>query len=178
MMHLVRLKTSSCSIYEEAEKLYKDSFPVHEQRDSVSQKAVLAQEEYCFYLIYDESDFVGILLCWERERFIYVEHFCIGADLRNRRYGQRALDLLKDNGKTVILEIDPPVDEISERRKGFYERSGYKSNSFEHVHPPYLENKEGHKLLVMSYPEVLSRDLYDEFDRYLNVCVMGDRNES
>lgn len=29
--------------------------------------------------------------------------------------------------KTVILEIDPPNDEVSVRRKAFYERAGYKS---------------------------------------------------
>lgn len=44
--------------------------------------------------------------------------------LRGQRYGSRALSMLP-NDRPVILEIDPPVDEIAIRRKGFYERCGF-----------------------------------------------------
>ncbi len=61
-----------------------------------------------------------------------------------------------EKGKTVLLEIDPPVDEISLRRETFYERCGYRANIHPHVHPPYRAGFPGHELVVMSRPEKLS----------------------
>ena len=70
------------------------------------------------------------------------------------------------------LEIDPPIDDISLRRKGFYERAGYRENPFTHVHPPYREGFAGHPLVVMSYPRQLEREEYDRFYQYLCSVVM------
>ena len=39
-------------------------------------------------------------------------------------YGRTALDLLRTQGKTILLEIDPPIDALSIRRQGFYRRAG------------------------------------------------------
>ena len=80
---------------------------------------------------------------------------------------------LAEKGKTVILEIDPPVDEISLRRETFYERCGYRANIHPHVHPPYRAGFPGHELVVMSRPEKLSHAEYGEFAEYLRERVMG-----
>ena len=37
----------------------------------------------------------------------------------------------------MVLEIDPPEDPVSRRRKGFYEGLGLVSNPWPHIHPPY-----------------------------------------
>lgn len=73
----------------------------------------------------------------------------------------------KEKRKTIILEIDPPVDEKSKRRMGFYERVGFLPNSFEHIYHPYHNGIKGHELVVMSYPEKLSISEYDLFFQYL-----------
>ena len=172
-MHFERLTAVDNEIYLKAMELYKISFPYHEQRTAASQTQIMENREYQFNLIYDEGDFVGILLCWETGSFIYIEHFCIDPDKRNRQYGQRALALLGQRGKTVILEIDPPVDDVSIHRKGFYERAGFWVNSFNHVHPPYHEAHQGHRLVVMSCPEPLAEPEYDIFNLYLKNTVMG-----
>lgn len=172
-MRLERLTAPEHGMYQGAMELYRSSFPFHEQREGDSQARIMGHEEYQFNLIYDGDEFAGLMLCWETARFIYVEHFCILPDLRNKKYGQRALELLRERGKPVILEIDPPVDELSIRRKGFYERTGYRENPFSHVHPPYHAGYSGHPLTVMSCPEPLSEELYQEFDRYLKAVVMG-----
>lgn len=172
-MHFERLTAVDNKIHLKAMELYKISFPYHEQRTAASQTEIMENSEYQFNLIYDEGDFVGILLCWETESFIYIEHFCIDPDKRNRQYGQRALALLGQRGKTVILEIDPPVDDVSIHRKGFYERAGFRVNSFDHVHPPYRESYQGHRLVVMSCPEPLAKAEYDIFNLYLKNTVMG-----
>ena len=72
--------------------------------------------------MYSGKRFVGLVLYWETAEYLYIEHFCILPALRNHHYGQRTLELLAEFGKTLILEIDPPMDAIACRRKMFYER--------------------------------------------------------
>ena len=112
-MKLVRIKNSGHEKFPEATALYAASFPLHERREDESQRAVLDDEEYHFNLLFEGETFLGLLLCWETERFIYVEHFCILPEMRGKDYGGRALALLSKMGRSVILEIDPPEDDIS-----------------------------------------------------------------
>lgn len=168
-----RLTTAEHSIFPAAMDLYRASFPFHEQRESDSQRHIMGYEDYQFNLIYDENTFIGLVLCWETENFIYVEHFCILPEMRNKQYGQRALELLHQQVKPVILEIDPPIDEVSTQRKGFYTRLGYQTNPYKHCHPAYRTSYEGHELVVMSYPGLLSEQLYHEFNHYLQTTVMA-----
>lgn len=83
----------------------------------------------------------------------------------------RALALLSQRSKPVILEIDPPVDSASQRRKAFYERCGFAENPY-HVHPPCRRENRGHELVVMSWLGLIAQPLYDSFARYLQQRVM------
>ncbi len=167
-----RLQDSQDGLYLQAMQLYQTSFPLHEQRKPDAQRAILQEPDYQFNLLMEEDHLLGELLCWETPNFIYVEHLCILPQLRGQHCGSRALELLGQRGKPVILEIDPPIDDISLRRKGFYERAGYRENPFTHVHPPYREGFAGHPLVVMSYPRQLEREEYDRFYQYLCSVVM------
>lgn len=171
-MRFERITDSRQEMYGKALELYGGSFPVHEQREAASQREILRDEAYFFDLIYDEESFVGLILFWETETFIYVEHFCILPEMRNRNYGKRALELLGRSGKTVILEIDPPVDELSKRRKGFYERCGFRENAYPHIHPPYHRGNAGHPLVVMTCPRAVTEGEYREFRQYLEHHIM------
>lgn len=171
-MRFERITSEKHKMYKDALALYNISFPFHEQREAASQIKIFSEEEYFFNLIYDDDVFVGLVLCWEAENFIYVEHLCILPEKRNKKYGQKALQLLGQKGKIVILEIDPPVNEISIRRKLFYERSGFVENPYSHVHPPYHTGVIGHELLIMTSPIVISKDEYDMFKKYLDEHVM------
>ena len=82
--------------------------------------------------------------------------------------------MLRQRGKMVILEIDPPVDGIALRRKGFYERCGFTANPWEHVHPPYHRGNAGHALVLMSSPGEISQEACAAFQRYLADRVMGN----
>ena len=173
-MRLERVTDSSHPMYNEALRLYQISFPYHEQREELSQKRILGDSEYCFDLVYDEDRFVGLILYWENEEFIYIEHFCICPKMRNKRYGERVRALVGKGEKTRILEIDPPVDDISRRRKGFYERCGFIDNPYEHTHPAYHQESHGHNLVLMTSPERLSGEAFERFSRYLGERVMKD----
>lgn len=153
--------------------LYEASFPRHEQRLPDEQRAVLSHPEYHFTQLFDGAEFVGLLLYWEAEDFRYVEHFCVRPELRGRRYGAKALEVLGRDGKTVVLEIDPPVDEIARRRQGFYQRCGFAVNPYPHVHPPYRPEYPGHELVVLSSPRALTQAEYGAFACYLSAVVMA-----
>lgn len=66
------------------------------------------------------------------------------------------------------------MDEISIRRKGFYERCEFTANSYKHVHPAYHKGYEGHKLVVMSCPEKLTEKQYGAFANHLRTVAMQD----
>ena len=171
-MTFERVTGISHPMYDTAMKLYRISFPPHEQREPDSQQSILRDAAYHFSLAYDEAVFVGLVLYWETDDFIYVEHFCILPEMRSRRYGQRILEKLSEQGKVIILEIDPPVDEISVRRKGFYECCGFAENPYHHVHPPYHRGNSGHELVVMSSLRQISSAEYENYNQYLNGRVM------
>ncbi len=175
-MYLKRLTSNTDSIYEAAMKLYAESFPIYEQRRSESQIKILQDNEYKFDLIYDSDQWLGIICFWEFKQFIYIEHFAINAQLRNKQYGQRSLQLLRKEyvGKKLILEIDPLVDDVAKHRKAFYERCGFVANAFKHVHLPYRSGFAGHELIVMSSPGLLSQLEYDQFNAYLCQVVMRE----
>ena len=173
-MDFIRLTDPAAPEFEAAFALYEVSFPLHERRTRSAQAARLSHPEYRFTLLYEGDQFQGILLYWEGPGFRYVEHFAIAPELRGGGVGARALAELCGQGIPVILEIDPPVDEISVRRQHFYERCGFAKNPFPHVHPPYRKGFRGHPLVVMSAPGVLTQETYDRFAGYLQDTVMSD----
>lgn len=173
-MNFERITNSLHPMYKRALELYQISFPLHEQREASSQAMILHDDTYHFELIYDEGIFVGIVLYWENLDYIYIEHFCILPEMRNKQYGQRALSLLKEQKNTLILEIDPPIDSVSEKRKGFYERCGFVENPYAHIHPPYHKGCNGHKLVIMSSPAAISQAEYAVFYTHLQDKIMND----
>lgn len=123
-MRLERVTDSSHPMYNEALRLYQISFPYHEQREELSQKRILGDSEYCFDLVYDEDRFVGLILYWENEEFIYIEHFCICPKMRNKRYGERVLALLGKGEKRGSLRSIPLWMIFPGAGKGFMRDAG------------------------------------------------------
>ena len=152
---------------------YHSSFPHHEQRELKSQTTIMADNDYHFLLAFDGSEEIGAILYWENENFIYVEHFFIYSNFRRHQYGSRILNEISAQGKIVILEIDPPQDTVSIRRKSFYENNGFCVNLYTHIHPPYHKGNGGHMLTVMSYPRAITVSEYKSFKCYLEMRVMG-----
>ena len=174
MIHFERIRNKTHPAYSCALKLYQSSFPIHEQREELSQAKILCDNAYHFELIYDAEVFIGLVLYWETANYIYIEHLCILPEMRNKQYGKKTLSLINKKQKIIILEIDPPIDEISKRRKAFYEKCGFAENIYSHSHPPYHRGDEGHALVVMSRPVPISQDQYDDFNVYLRDKVMKD----
>lgn len=140
-----------------AYRLYEASFPPCERRSERDYDAALADGRLHAESVWDGDLFVGLVFWWlADEGCAYLEHLAVEPVLRGHNYGARILhDLCRRAGR-VILEIDPPEDEISRRRRGFYERNGFVYNEYDYIHPSYLRPPQPHRLMVMSYPEAIS----------------------
>ena len=169
-MEITRITRTDAPLYAEAMNLYGISFPLHEQREADSQTAILQQEAYHFDVVCDKGNFVGAILYWDMGGSYYVEHFCVRPEMRNQHYGQKILEAYRNT--PLLLEIDPPVDELSIRRRHFYERCGFVENPYPHVHPAYHRGNTGHALVVMSAPKALSAEEYERFYQFLQETVM------
>lgn len=44
-------------------------------------------------------------------------------------------EYIRQSGKPVLLEVEPPLGEMEQRRIGFYERLGFHLNPYAYVQP-------------------------------------------
>lgn len=166
---------------EAAMQLYQISFPAHELRLWPDQMRAMQEEAYHVDLAMWGEAFAGMILYWVLDGMIYVEHFCVSPALRGQGIGRAILAQLAGLGMPLVLEIDPPVDEISIRRRGFYERCGYVANAYPYRHPSYQIACQPHPLVIMSYPRAITPDEFARFKQMLHDTVMryseGRRSE-
>jgi len=168
-----RCRDAGNPLMDAAMALYRRSFPSHELRLWPDQQAVMNDPLYHFDLCLLDGAQAGLILYWDFGAYIYVEHFCVEPTMRGHGLGTLILAELAKKGKPIILEIDPLTDDVAVRRKGFYERCGYITNGFAHVHPPYQAANHGHALIVMSHPRALSQAEFNTFTVDLREKVMA-----
>lgn len=144
--------------FDEAYNLLCASLPADEYRDYAEQKRLLLDPRYT---LYTTSAHNAMMAVWQFEGFLYVEHFAVSAQCREKGVGSDMLKaLLGMSAMPVCLEVDPPENEISKRRVAFYERNGFVLNPQAYVQPPLGENKRALPLRMMSAPNVLSKEEY------------------
>ncbi len=172
-MNLIRVTDAKSNEFAEAFEIYKSSFPIYEQRRLKDQIDALSDEDYYFEIVKDDENTVlGILLSWKNEDFVYVEHLAILQSARGKNIGTRILEHLKQKESLpIILEIDPPVDEISIKRKGFYENLGFEMLDKAHLHPVFIKGYEPYDLKVFSYPKI-DDQMYEKYNIFLFNRVM------
>lgn len=159
MGHLTyrRIVSTSDAAWTRAYGLYRSAFPPFEQRSERDYATALGDERFRADTVWDGGRFVGLRFWWTTdEGNAYLEHLAVDGPLRGGRYGARMLhDLCARTGR-VLLEIDPPEDAISRRRRAFYERNGFVYNDCDYEHPSYFEIPRPHRLMVMSYPTAIA----------------------
>ena len=139
------------------------AFPYEERRDISDQKKCLNNDFFKFFEIFDDEADVGFITIWDFPEFIFIEHLAIDEEKRAGGYGSKALELVKGiYNKTIILEAEAPETDQQIKRIRFYNRQGFKMNSYEYEQPSY-HGGEGVSLKILSYPELLSQDEFDLF---------------
>ena len=93
---------------------------------------------------------IGLLTTWHFETFVYIEHFAIDPALRSQGYGTEALKtFISKQEKPIILEAEPPTDDITRRRIGFYQRNGLTMYDFPYIQPAYTPESKPVELRLM-----------------------------
>ncbi len=93
---------------------------------------------------------LGLLTTWEFADFIYIEHFAISPALRSQGYGSEALKaFIHEQCKPLVLEAEPPTDEMTRRRIRFYERIGLTLYDYPYIQPAYTEESLPVELRLM-----------------------------
>lgn len=103
---------------------------------------------------------IGLLTTWHFEKFIYIEHFAITPTLRSQGYGSEALRaFISQQQCPIVLEAEPPTDEFSTRRIGFYERSGLTLYDFPYIQPAYTPESNPVELRLMGTLDITTTPL-------------------
>ncbi len=139
------------------------AFPYEERRDCFDQKECLKNSYFNFLEIYDNDIEVGFTALWVFRNYVYIEHIAIDEDKRGGGYGSKAIDLIKEKyNKPIILEAEAPVTDQQIKRIKFYERLKFNVNPFDYTQPSY-HNGEGVPLMILSFPNMLSNEEFEEF---------------
>lgn len=171
MLKAKRITATSDELFQKVMDLYELSFPAVEKRDRADNEKLLSDERFWLLALLDDEIFVGMAGIWDAEGMLYVEHLCTSPELRGKGYGAAALELFKATGKTVVLEIEPPEDELTKRRQNFYLRNGFGFNPYVHHHPPYRAGDERHLLNVMSFPPPTGISTVFSLERFIEEIV-------
>lgn len=171
-LQFIPFRARSDKGWTEAWAIYENSFPPCERWHEEKYAEAFSDPHFEADGIWLGDRLAGILFFWKGEGFRYLEHLAVSPSLRGQDVGSRALTAFCAHGDRVILEIDPPVDDISRRRQCFYERIGFITNPYEYVHPSFRQPFHPHKLVLMSYPAALSEAEAGAFADFVRTVVL------
>ena len=79
------------------------------------------------------------------------------------------------NSKPVILEVEEPFTETARKRILFYERLNFSVNNQSYFQPPYSNDKNSVKMLLMSYPKKIDSKYFEKTKTQIHDLVYGYR---
>lgn len=135
--------------------LYESAFPCDERRDFKVFLRLL-KEDSRFTIragIEQESDkLIYFISYWNFGEFCYCEHFAVIPSMRGQGIGHIALhDFFNNVSDRLILEVEPPIDELTHRRVAFYESLGMKIwKDYSYIQPPYAPELNSLELKLMT----------------------------
>lgn len=178
-MRLERITAKSHNMFERAFYIYESSFAKWERRGIAEQDRVLLKSDYHFDVMLDNDELIGIMLYWELDSLIFLEHFAVIPKIERDRYGAKALDLLKTKNKKILVEIEASNDEVAERRYNFYIKNQFCEGSFNHIKVKYNLGDKDIDAKIMSYPNSLTNYEYQKFCEYVTreIGIRANKSE-
>ncbi len=141
----------------------KAAFPYEERRNPLDQKECLNNNFFKFSEIFDGEKEVGFIALWDFPEFVFIEHIAIDEEVRAGGYGSKTIEAVKEiYKKPIILEAEAPETEQQIKRIRFYDRLGFKINSYNYEQPSY-HGGEGVPLKILSFPELIKQEEFDLF---------------
>lgn len=163
-MNFKSITSENKSDFEFIKDLYMESFPPEERRSVIEFQQLMDEDEsFTVDLVLDDNErTIGFLTHWLLGDFVYAEHFAISPALRNGGSGRKVLDAFLAKIKyPLVLEVELPNNEISQRRINFYERAGLKVWDINYIQPSYGPGLDSIQMLLMTYGNI---DLKSKFD--------------
>lgn len=107
-------------------RIYETSFPLFERFDfSILGKCNKERNVHLSCILYDDCP-IGMQFTVDLPNDItYLMYFAIDKGYRNRGIGSKALQNLVVAKDKIMLCIERPIDEITQKRKEFYLRNGF-----------------------------------------------------
>jgi len=159
-MELIFIENKKNKYFEKAWKLYLDSFPEIERRTLEEQEEILTDKNFKMTCYVEDEVLISIVFYWKISSYTFLEHFAVNSQLRGQSFGSKILQKFINDKKNIVLEIEPIVDEITQKRLKFYKKFGFVVNSHEHLQIPFREGAKELKLLLMSQEKTLSQQEY------------------
>lgn len=170
-MKLERITDINNDTYRSLCCLYTESFPEIERRSITQLDTLVATKKNMHFnaIIEDDGRIAGLMIFWDFEDFIYLEHFAIFPEMRNGGTGRRTLQLLSGTtDKPKILEAEPADNGIAGRRIEFYRRNGFEVIDQDYEQPSYRPCEEGMPLWIMStviYDKEKTKEITDKIKK-------------
>ena len=189
--NLQQVTTQASPYWDSLVRIYLQSFPLDEQRPVADIARLLTEEpRYTLYAIIDDNANchpednskpytlntkpIGLLTTWTFDTFTYIEHFSLAPEVRGQGYGSEALQILiAQTHNPLILEAEPPTDELTRRRIRFYERSGFTLYDYPYLQPAYTADSQPVELRLMGTLDT-QRTPLDQVSRTLHREVYGN----
>lgn len=165
-MEFIRIRAKQDRGWEEAWSLYQRAFPEHEKRTEERQLKAMQRDAFVCEGVWEAERFLGLLFFWRTGSWNFVEHFAVWEEMRGRNYGSCIMKAFQKREGQIILEIDPPENEIGIRRLGFYERLGFISlPEYAYYNPGF--HQDPYPMLLMSYPKRMEAQEYAAFTNFM-----------
>ena len=155
--------------FDEMYKIMEDNFPPDERRSYEGQKAIMDQDNYCVYTVEDNGVVKGFFAVWFLDGFVFAEHLAVDKKFHNQGTGTDLIKrVLSSLDVPVVLEIELEISsDMAKRRASFYRRLGFNINTFEYSQPSYGEGKSAIPMHLVSYPDALGRDEFEEYKKVI-----------
>ena len=145
--------------FERVYNIMESSFPINEIRSRQGQYELLKKENYSLYIKKEQGKIIGFISVWDLYDFNFIEHFAIDKNYRNKGVGSKMLkQVINNSDKTVVLEVEPIINETTKKRVDFYTRNGMFYHDFYYEQPALEKERERVELKIMSTTLLTEQD--------------------
>lgn len=170
-MEFIRIEREDSEKWNKVWSLYEESFPVAERRKLEDHLRAYYNPLFHPLSAWENEELLGIVFYWEWNNYRYIEYLAVSPLLRGKGYGNQMIKHIKDSEHTIILEIDPLINELSVRRLQFYERAGFTLTPYRFMHLPYRLEAMSQELLILSYPKMITKEQHKDFLNFIGEQV-------
>lgn len=179
----IRLINTSSPYYAEAEKLLSDAFPQEERRPLREQRDYTDHNPlFRPHVVLENEKFAGLLNLWTLKGFIYAEHLSTLPTLRGHGLGRRIMEeFIRRTEAPIVLEVEPPTNDLRQRRIGFYQRCGFTLWERTYTQPPYSDKLPAVPMCLMTHGDLEEKRDFHHIchEIYTNVygCTPEEANQ-